>query len=442
MAGEVTTGWAATPNTATLAARRQAAVPRGVYNIGELFVAEASGALLTDVDGRRFIDFAGGIGTMNVGHAHPQVVAAISAQARRFTHTCFHVAMYEPYVTLAERLNAMVPGAWPKKTVLVNSGAEAIENAVKIARAATGRPAVVAFEHAFHGRTLLGLTLTGKVSPYKTGFGPFAPEIYRLSFPYCYRCPENKGRECCQAAPGYFDQRLAALVDPASVAAVVIEPVAGEGGFIPVPAEVLRGLQNWCRDHGVLLIADEIQTGFGRTGRMFATEHAGVAADLTVMAKSLAGGLPLAAVTGRADAMDAPQVGGLGGTFGGNPVACAAALAVLAVYEEEGLVARAARIGEIVRRRLAGWQARYPWVGDVRGLGAMQGMEIVEGVHSMAPDGQRARRIQEEALARGLVVLTAGMWANVVRTLMPLGIPDDLLEEGLEILGAAIEAAS
>jgi 4-aminobutyrate aminotransferase / (S)-3-amino-2-methylpropionate transaminase / 5-aminovalerate transaminase len=429
------------PNTAALVARRQRAVPRGVSNVAPLFVTEASGAILRDADGRRIIDFAGGIGVMNVGHAHPKVVAAITEQARRFTHTCFQVAMYEPYVALAERLNALVPGDWPKKTLFLNSGAEAVENAVKIARAATGRPAVIAFEHAFHGRTLLGLSLTGKVSPYKKGFGPFAPEIYHVPFPYCYRCPENKGRECCRAAPGSLDRQLATLVEAESVAAVVIEPVAGEGGFIPVPAEVLRALAAWCRDHGALLVADEVQTGFGRTGRMFAMEHAGVAADITALAKSLAGGLPLAAVTGRAEVMDAPQSGGLGGTFGGNPVACAAALAVLDVFEEEGLVARAARIGDRVRARFLGWQAKFPWIGDVRGLGAMQGLEIIEGPVSTAPDGKRANAIQTDALRRGLLVLTAGMYGNVIRTLMPLGIGDEHLEEGLAILGAALEEA-
>lgn len=441
MAQETMTRTTLGPNTAALLARRQQAVPRGVANVAPLFVEEASGAILRDADGRRLIDFAGGIGTMNVGHSHAKVVAAISAQARRFTHTCFQVAMYEPYVALAERLNTLVPGEGPQKTLFVNSGAEAVENAVKIARAATGRPAVIAFEHAFHGRTLLGLSLTGKVSPYKTGFGPFAPEIYHLRFPYCFRCPENKGRECCRAASGSVDRQLAALVSAESVAAVVIEPVAGEGGFIPMPAEVLRSLSVWCREHGALLIADEVQTGFGRTGRMFAMEHAGVAADITAMAKSLAGGLPLGAVTGRAEVMDAPQVGGLGGTFGGNPVACAAALAVLDVFEEEGLVARAARIGDRVRAQFLGWQARFPWIGDVRGLGAMQGMEIVEGLASTAPDGRRAAAVQHGALRRGLLVLTAGMYGNVIRTLMPLGISDEHIEEGLGILGAALEEA-
>ncbi len=416
-------------------------MPRGVPITAPIFTATASGAELYDVEGRRFIDFVGGIGTMNVGHGHPAVVGAIEAQARRFTHTCFAAAMYEPYVALAERLNAIVPGPWPKKTLLLNSGAEAVENAVKIARAATGRPAVVAFEHAFHGRTLLGLTLTGKVHPYKARFGPFAPEVYRLPYPYCYRCPRRGSGPCCLSAPDVFSERLAGQVDERSIAAVVIEPVVGEGGFIPAPAEVLRTLASWCRDRGVLLIADEVQTGFGRTGRMFGMEHAAVAADLTVTAKSLGAGLPIAAVTGRTDVMDEPGPGGLGGTFGGNPVACAAALAVLAVFEKEGLVERAARIGEVVRARFVAVQQRFPWIGDVRGLGAMQALEIVED-GSKRPDPGRARRVQEAALARGLLVLTAGMWANVIRTLMPLTISDALLAEGLDVLESALEEAA
>lgn len=442
MARQVMANQVAGPKTSALIARRQKAVPRGVANVLPLFVEEASGAILRDADGRRVIDFAAGISTMNVGHAHPTVVAAVTAQARKLTHTCFQVAMYEPYVALAERLNALVPGPWAKKTLFVNTGAEAVENAVKIARAATGRPAIVAFEHAFHGRTLLALTLTGKVRPYKTGFGPFTSEVYHLPFPYCFRCPEHKGPDCCQAALGYLDRHLEPLVAPESVAAVIIEPVAGEGGFIPVPGEVLRALVAWCREHGALLIVDEIQTGFGRTGRMFAMEHAGVAADLTAMAKSLAGGLPIGAVTGRADVMDAPGVGGLGSTFGGNAVACAAGLAVLDVFEAEGLVAKAAGIGETVRKALLALQARFSWIGDVRGVGAMQAMEIVDGLDSSKPDAARASRIQEAALARGLLVLTAGMWSNVIRTLMPLTIPDSVLAEGLAILESSVEDAA
>ena len=430
------------PATAALLARRQAAVARGVSQLLPLTAVKAQKAMITDADGRQVIDFTAGIGTLNVGHSHPKVISAVMAQAQAFTHTCFHVATYEPYVALAERLNQLVPGAGPKKTLLVNSGAEAVENAIKIARAATGRPAILAFEQAFHGRTLLGLSLTGKASPYKSGFGPFAPEIYRLPFPYCFRCSQKSASSCCQAAPGYWDSHLAALVSPTSLAAVLIEPVAGEGGFIPVPDEVLRSLAAWCREQKVLLILDEIQTGFGRTGRMFAMEHAGVSADLTVMAKSLAGGLPLAAVTGRADVMDVPDLGGLGGTYGGNPLACAAALAVLDVMEEEKLVARAEWIGEIVHKRLRDWQKRFSWIGDVRGRGAMQAIEIVDSPHSMLPDARRTAAIQRAALTRGVAVLTAGMFGNVVRMLMPLVIQSDVLEEGLDRLGAALTDAA
>ena len=382
-----------------LVARRRAAVARGVAVALPLVVQEASGSVLRDGDGREVIDFAGGIGCVNVGHAHPAVVAAIAAQAARYTHVCFQVATYEPYVALAERLNALVPGPGPKKTLLVNTGAEAVENAIKIARAATGRPAVVAFEHAFHGRTLLGLTLTGKVHPYKTGFGPFAPEVYRLPYPYCFRC-SSWGYSCCQASPDWFATRLSTLVAPETIAAVLIEPVAGEGGFVPAPPEMLRALAAWCRANGALLIADEVQTGFGRTGRMFAMEHSGVAADLTAMAKSIAGGLPLGAVTGRAEIMDAPVPGGLGGTFAGNPVACAAALAVLDVLRDECLCERAAEIGDVVRARFLAWRGRHAGIGDVRGLGAMQAIELV--TPTGAPDGARAATVQHEAAARCL----------------------------------------
>jgi len=425
------------PGSSDLLGRRQAAVARGVAVALPLVVREASGSVLRDGGGHEVIDFAGGIGCLNVGHSHPAVLAAITAQAARFTHLCFQVATYEPYVALAERLNALVPGDGPKKTLLVSTGAEAVENAVKIARAATGRPAVVAFEHAFHGRTLLGLTLTGKVQPYKAGFGPFAPEVYRLPYPYCFRCP-NRGDTCCQATPDFFAERLATLVAPESIAAVLIEPVAGEGGFMPVPAEMLRALAAWCLAHGVLLIADEVQTGFGRTGRMFAMEHSAVTADLTAMAKSIAGGLPLGAVTGRAEIMDAPVPGGLGGTFAGNPVACAAALAVLDVLRDERLCERAEEIGEVVRARFLGWRSRHACIGDVRGLGAMQAIELVTATG--APDGARAAAVQREAATRGLLVLTAGTSGNVIRLLMPLTIPRDVLQRGLDVLEGALAA--
>ncbi len=429
--------------SSALIARRQAAVARGVAFSLPIVIREARGAVVYDVEGRRFIDFAGGIGVLNVGHTHPKVVAAIKAQAERLTHACFMVATYESYVELAERLNQLVPGAWPKKTVLFNSGAEAVENAVKIARAATGRPAVLVFEHAFHGRTIFGLTLTGKVNPYKVGFGPFASEVYRLPYPYCFRCPRHTGEgKCCQAEASNFLSQLATLVDPTALAAVVIEPVLGEGGFIPAPPEFLRMLVDWCREHGVIFIADEVQTGFGRTGTMFAMEHAGVAADLTVLAKSLGGGLPISAVTGRQEIMDAPAPGGLGGTFAGNPVACAAALAALDVFEEERLVERARMIGATVREHFLSWKATYPWIGDVRGVGAMQALEIVIPNQSKAPDQKRTSLVQKLALERGLLTLTAGTWGNVIRTLMPLTISDSELAEGLEILGSALKSAS
>jgi 4-aminobutyrate aminotransferase len=427
----------AEPGPDDLLERRRAAVARGVAVALPLVVREASGSVLRDDRGREVIDFAGGIGCLNVGHAHPAVVAAIAAQAARLTHVCFQVATYEPYVAVAERLNALVPGPGPKKTLLVNSGAEAVENAIKIARVATGRPAVVAFEHAFHGRTLLGLTLTGKVQPYKAGFGPFAPEVYRLPYPYCFRCPA-RGDSCCQATPDFFAARFATLVAPETIAAVVIEPVAGEGGFMPAPPEMLRALAAWCQAHGILLVADEVQTGFGRTGRMFAMEHSGVTADLTVTAKSLAGGLPLGAVTGRAEIMDAPVPGGLGGTFAGNPVACAAALAVLDVLRDERLCERAEELGTTVRSRFLAWRPRHSCIGDVRGLGAMQAMELV--TPSGAPDGARAAAVQRAAAARDLLVLTAGTAGNVIRLLMPLTIPRDVLQRGLDILEAALAA--
>ncbi|HEX7125186.1 MAG TPA: 4-aminobutyrate--2-oxoglutarate transaminase [Thermodesulfobacteriota bacterium] len=429
----------ASPQTARMLARREQAVARGVAVSLPIAAAHAAGARLTDVDGRTYIDFTGGIGTLNVGHAHPKVVAAVEAQVRRLTHTCFPVAAYEPYVALCERLNALVPGPGPKKTILLNSGAEAVENAVKIARAATGRPAVVAFEQSFHGRTLLGMTLTGKVHPYKAGFGPFAPEVYHL--PHPYRDPAAGAAASSQAWEDWFAEHLLAVVAPSSVAAVVVEPVAGEGGFLPVPPECLKALRAWCTRNGSVLVVDEVQTGFGRTGRMFGMEHAGIHADLTALAKSLAGGLPLAAVTGRADLMDAPPVGGLGSTYGGNPVACAAALAVLDVFESERLVERGARIGAVVAERFQRFAERFPFIGEARGVGAMQALEFVKDPRSRAPDAGRARAVQQAALARGLMILTAGMHANVLRTLMPLVIDDADLEAGLGILEAALDAA-
>ena len=429
------------PKSLALVERRRRAVPQGVPLTVPIAIAHAEGAVLTDVDGNRLIDFAGGIGTLNTGHRHPAVVAAAKAQLDEYIHACFQVVNYEPYVAAAERLNALAPGAFPKKTMFVNSGAEAVENAVKIARRYTGRQAVIAFEHAFHGRTLLTMTLTSKVMPYKKGFGPFAPEVYRLPFPYCYRCeagpPPGPGR-CCLAAPGRLEALVATQVDPASVAAVIIELELGEGGFVPAPVEFVEALAAFTREHGIVLIDDEIQTGFGRTGKLFAAEHYGLAPDLLVTAKSLAGGLPLGAVTGRAEIMDASHVGGLGGTFAGNPVALAAANAVLDVMERDGIAARGASLGERLRQRLQAMAARHVVIGDVRGLGAMVAMELVADRTTKAPAKELTAGLQAAALRRGVLLLTAGTFGNVVRILVPLTATDAVVDEGLAVLEQAM----
>jgi 4-aminobutyrate aminotransferase/(S)-3-amino-2-methylpropionate transaminase len=444
------------PASLALAARRAAATPRGVTAPTALAVVRAENAVVTDADDNRLIDFAGGIGTLNVGHRHPDVLAAVRAQLDRLTHTAFAVATYEPYVALAERLNRITPGTHYKRTLLVNSGAEAIENAVKIARYATGRPAIVCFEHAFHGRTNLTMALTAKEMPYRKGFGPFAPEIYRVPFPYCYRCsalgstggpkaaPPGRsalGGECCQSELGYWDRVFAGLVEPGQVAAIVIELELGEGGFVPAPPDAMRALAEFARQHGILLVVDEIQTGFGRTGKMFACEHYDLVPDLITTAKSLAGGLPLAAVTGRAVIMDAVHAGGLGGTYGGNPLACAAALAVLDVMERERLPERGARIGATIRGRFCELANRHPSIGDVRGLGAMVGMELVKDRSTKEPDPDLAKRVQAEALRRGLVLLTTGTFGNVIRVLVPLTVAEAVLAEGLDVIETAFDLA-
>ena len=427
------------PQSLALYARREAAVPRGPYNASEIFVKEGRGAVLTDVDGNQLLDFAGGIGCVNVGHANAEVVKAATAQLERFTHGCFHVTPYEAYVSLAERLNALVPGAFKKKTIFANSGAEAVENAVKIARAATGRPAVLAFEDAFHGRTLLALSLTSKVHPYKAGFGPFAPEIYRAPYAYCYRCSYNLthpacGIACVDALEDFFKR----YVEADKLAAVIVEPVLGEGGFVVPPADYLPRLRALTEKHGILLIADEVQTGFGRTGKLFAVEHTGVVPDILITAKSLAGGLPLSAVTGRAEVMDAPGVGGLGGTFGGNPVALAAAHAVLDQMAAGALFARANAIGAVVAKRALAWKERFPIVGDVRGVGAMWALELVKERATRAPAKEETSAVSRRGYARGLVTITAGTYGNVIRTLMPLVISDAELGEGLDVLEASL----
>lgn len=431
------------PRSRELFARRQAAVPRGPFHVTPIFAAEAHGAVLTDVDGNRYLDFAGGIGCLNVGHTNDAVVKAATAQLQRFTHTSFNVVPYESYIALAERLNRLTPGSFKKKTFFVSTGAEAVENAVKIARAATGRQAVLAFEDAFHGRTLLALSLTSKVHPYKAGFGPFAPEVYRAPFAYCYRCSYHLeypscGIGCVDALEDVFKRDVAAE----QVAAVIVEPVLGEGGFVVPPGEYLPRLRALTEKHGILLIADEVQTGFGRTGKLFACEHSGVVPDLLVTSKSIAGGLPLAGVTGRAEVMDAPGVGGLGGTYAGNPVALAAAHAVLDAFEGGALLARANAIGEAVRARAEAWKARFPLIGDVRGQGAMWALELVKDRATKAPAKEETNAVTQKAYERGLLTITAGTYGNVLRTLMPLVISDEELREGLGVLESALATVS
>jgi 4-aminobutyrate aminotransferase / (S)-3-amino-2-methylpropionate transaminase / 5-aminovalerate transaminase len=430
------------PRSRALIERRQRAVPRGVPLAAPVAIASGENAVVTDADGNRFIDFAGGIGTLNTGHRHPAVVAAAKAQLDRLIHTSFQVAAYEPYLDAAERLNAMTPGDFPKKTMFVNSGAEAVENAIKIARIHTGRPAVLCFEHAFHGRTLLTMTLTAKVMPYKKGFGPFAPEVYRVPYPYCYRCDEPRGGggggTCCRASRDRFEALVAGIVDADALAAVIIELQLGEGGFVPAPPEFVSMLAQFCRDHGIVLIDDEIQTGFGRTGRMFAAEHYDLTPDLLVSAKSLAGGLPLGAITGRAEIMDTAHVGGLGGTFAGNPVALAAAVAVLDVLKQDDVAGKATRLGDRLRKRLAAWSARCPAIGDVRGLGSMVAMELVTDRVTKQPAKELAGKLQALALTRGLLLLTAGTYGNVIRFLVPLTVEDAVVDEGLDVLERAL----
>jgi len=431
------------PRSQELLRARQAAVPRGPYNITPVFIARGEGALLEDVDGNRFIDFAGGIGVLNTGHAPKNVVRAIQQQAEKYLHSCFHVTMNEPYVRLAETMNRITPGAFPKKTFFANSGAEGVENAVKVARNFTRRQAILCFEDAFHGRTLLAMSLTSKVHPYKDHFGPYAPEIHRMPFSYCYRCPWGKRYPGCNIECATFlEDFFKRYVDPQTVAALIVEPVMGEGGFIMPPQEYYPILVAICRKHGVLVIADEVQTGFGRTGRMWASEHWGIEPDILVASKSIAAGLPLASVTGRAEIMDAPMEGSLGGTFGGNPLACAAALAVIETIEKQDLAGRAAKIGEKVRDRFEALWKRCPSVGNVRGVGAMRAIEFVKDRATKEPARELVNRVVRLCYERGLIVLGAGTYGNVIRTLMPLVITEDQLEEGLEVLeGAIIEAA-
>lgn len=432
-----------TTKSSILHERRKNAVPEGPYNITELYVQSAKGAIITDVDGNELIDFAGGIGMQNVGHCHPKVVKAIQDQVESSIHSCFHVAPYESYITLAERLNELTPGNYKKKTMFANSGAEAVENAVKIARKATGRSAVVSFERAYHGRTLLTMSLTSKVKPYKHGFGPFASEVYKLPYPYYYRAEEGLSQEEVDAQIlAYFERFMLEEVASDNIAAIILEPLQGEGGFIVPTTTFMQGVRNICDKYGIIMIADEIQTGFARTGSLFAMDHFGVAPDLMTFSKSIAAGMPLSAVTGRADLMDAPGPGQLGGTFSGSPAACAAALAVLDVIEEENLVNRAVEIGERMMKVFHSWKEKYEIVGDVRGLGAMTAIELVKDKGTKEPASEEVKAILKETHSKGVITISAGIYSNVLRFLPPLVITDEQLEEGLTILEAAIAKLS
>lgn len=422
-------------NNSELTAFRASTIPQGVAAAAPMYIAKARNALITDVEGRQYIDFAAGIGVMNVGHCHPKVVSTVQEQAELFSHTCFGIVGYESYLCLADKLNQHVPGDFAKRTFFVNSGAEAVENAVKIARYATGRKSIMAFEDAFHGRTYMTLSLTSQVDPYKVGFGPYASDVYRIPYAYCYRCPLSLtypecGCACAELLQNAFDKH----VNAEDVAAVIVEPVQGEGGFVVPPPEYMGMIKQTCEQHGILLIADEIQTGMARTGKWFGMEHWGVAPDLTTTAKALGAGFPIAGVTGRQDIMDAVHPSGVGTTFGGNPTACRAGLAVFEIIESEGLLDRAAVVGERIRARFQALQKHYPVIGDVRGIGGMAAMELVEDPATKKPAGALAKAFRAKLYENGVVNVGAGTYHNVVRFLVPLTIEDEILARGLDIV--------
>jgi len=423
--------------SAELHERRAAAVPRGVGHATAIYAKRAKNAEIWSEEGKRYIDFGAGISVVNTGHQHPKIVAAVEEQMQAFAHVCFQVTPYETYVSLAERLNAIAPVDGPAKTMLVSTGAEAVENAVKVARAYTGRPGIVSFSGGFHGRTHMGMALTGKVVPYKKGFGPFPADIYNVAFPNTYHGVTSE--ESLAAIKALFKY----TADPSSIAAIIIEPVQGEGGFYIAPFDFLRELRTLCDEYDILLIADEIQTGFARTGKMFGLEHSGVKADVVTMAKGLAGGFPLSAITGRADVMDASNPGGLGGTYAGSPIACAAAHAVLDVIEEERLCARANAIGEIILDRCNQIRSRsnLNCIGDVRGLGAMCAVELVKDVASGEPAPQLTQTLLNVANENGLIILPCGTYGNVIRFLVPLTASDDLVREGMDIFETSLSEA-
>jgi len=428
------------PKSKALGDRRSNAVPRGLSHATPIYVARTEGAILEDVDGNRYIDFAGGIGCLNTGHRAPGVLTAIERQLDKFLHTCVQVTPYESYIRLAERLNQITPGNFSKKTLFVNSGAEAVENAVKIARAATGRPGIIAFEDAFHGRTMMALSLTSKTHPYKAGFQPFPGEVYRIPYAYCYRCSYSLKYPSCELyCARHLEDTFKRVVAQEGVAAVIAEPVLGEGGFVAPPLDYFRTLIDICHKHSVLFIADEVQTGFGRTGALFACERYGIEPDIIITAKSIGGGLPLAAITGRAEIMDAPGPGGLGGTFAGNPVACEAALAVLDMFEQQDLNARANELGELFQKRAKAWQRRWPMIGEVRGLGAMQALELVQSQDKREPATEDTKAITQYCYEHGLITISAGTYGNIIRLLMPLVITDNQMDEALDVLEGALK---
>lgn len=428
------------PKSLELLELRNQHVPRGISYAYPIFVKEAKGAVITDVDDNQFIDLAAGIGVVNVGHCPAQVVDAVKEQLDRYIHTSINVAMYEPYVRLAEKLGVITPGSFPKKTMFANSGAEAVENAVKIARKHTKRPGIIALECAFHGRTLMAMTLTSKVKPYKYGFGPFAQEVYKIPPAYCYRCYFGLEYPSCEMHCVKNLERFFIAECPAdNVAALIVEPVQGEGGFIVPPPEYLPGLKEICEKYGILFIADEIQSGFGRTGKMFACEHFGLEPDLMTIAKSLAAGFPLSAVTGRAEIMDSPAPGEIGGTYGGNPLACVAALQVIDMMNVQGISERASIIGNVMMKKLKVLQEKYPVIGDVRGLGAMVAVEMVKDPRTKEPAKEITGQLVAACYKRGLIVLSAGIYSNVLRFLCPLVITDSELNQALAALEGAFE---
>lgn len=432
------------PHSRELQGRKQQALPRGLNQHTPVFVARAEGALLEDVDGNVLIDLSGGIGCLNSGHRPPAVVSAVHAQTDLFLHTCSHVTLYDCYVELAETLNRITPGTFPKKTFFVNSGAEAVENAVKVVRASTKRPAIVCFQDAFHGRTAMGMALTGKTHPYKAGFEPLPGPVYRIPYGYCYRCSYGKSHPQCKlyCASSAVEDCFQRMVSAEEVGAVIVEPVQGEGGFIVPPANFFRELEATCKKYGILLVVDEVQTGFARTGRMFACEHFGIEPDILITAKSLGAGLPLGAITGRAELMDAPAIGALGTTFGGNPLSCVAALASLKIIDTEDLCRRAEILGAQFEHRALCWQKQWPIVGDVRRLGAMCALELVRSTQERTPAELETKKILDFCHTHGVIIISAGSFGNVIRLLMPLVITDAQLNEALDVLEAGIASVT